>query len=175
MTLWLRLYTEIINNPKVQGLPPDLFKTWINILCVAKIAGGILPTTPDLAFRLRCSEKTIKRAIDDLTSRRLIDEIEPGKFQPHDWAEHQYESDSSTERVRKYRAKQKGNVPGNSEGSVSEANDGNVSVTPQSRAEQRQSRGPDVSRSQWRRKTGFERALEELCVAKSMAPSQRRL
>jgi hypothetical protein len=176
MTLWLRLYTEIINNPKVQGLPSDLFKTWINILCVAKIAGGILPTTPDLAFRLRCSEKTIKRAMDDLTSRRLIDEIEPGKFRPHDWGEHQYESDSSTERVRKYRAKHKGNVPGNSDGSASEANDGNVSetgegnvsVTPQSRAEQIQSRNrteeeqrrnvsavPQVSPPDWRRDAAF--------------------
>lgn len=125
MNLWFRLYTELLNNPKVQGLPAELFRIWINVLCVAKVTDGILPPLAELAFRLRVSERVMARAIADLMQRRLIDETEPGRYQPHDWAEHQYASDSSTERVRKHRAKLASNAKGN------------VSATPQiqSRAE----------------------------------------
>jgi hypothetical protein len=36
MSQWLRLYTDLINDPKVQLLPAEDFKGWINILCIAK-------------------------------------------------------------------------------------------------------------------------------------------
>ena len=36
MTLWLRLYTEALHDPKVQRLPAKTFKGWINLLMLAK-------------------------------------------------------------------------------------------------------------------------------------------
>jgi hypothetical protein len=40
---WLRLYCEVVADPKVQRLPGDKFKRWINLLCVAGQHDGILP------------------------------------------------------------------------------------------------------------------------------------
>ncbi len=131
--MWLRLYTELLNNPKVQNLRSELFKIWINVLCVAKIVGGTLPPVGDLGFRLRIPEKAMRRALTELHQAGLVDEIEPGVFQPHDWNEYQYHSDSSTERVRKHRLEQSRNVQRNGGNG-----EGNVSVTVQSREEQKQ-------------------------------------
>ena len=32
---WLRLYDDVLDDPEVQRLPPDLFKHWVNLLCLA--------------------------------------------------------------------------------------------------------------------------------------------
>jgi hypothetical protein len=40
---WLRLYSDVGSDPKVQRLPGDKFKAWINLLCVASQHDGILP------------------------------------------------------------------------------------------------------------------------------------
>jgi hypothetical protein len=45
---WLRLYTSILNDPKVQRLKAEHFKGWINLLCLAKEQDGILPELPDI-------------------------------------------------------------------------------------------------------------------------------
>lgn len=101
---WLRLYTALLDNAKAQSLPPDLFKVWINLLCLARIHDGTLPDIVTTAFRLRCSEEQAQAWIDALTSRKLLD-IADGRYRPHEWSEFQYDSDSSTPRVRKFREK----------------------------------------------------------------------
>src|SRR3954467_7390022 len=124
MGLWFRLQTGVVNNSKVQSLPPALFKAWINLLCIAKENEGLLPKISDVAFQLRCPVKQAQRLLSELTKRHLFDLIDScGTLQPHDWKDHQYQSDVSTGRVRAFRKRR-----------------GNVSVTPseteQSRAEQ---------------------------------------
>lgn len=116
---WLRFYVGTLDNPKVQGLPGGIFKAWVNCLCLARINDGVLPSVDVIAFRLRCSTRQAEQWRDDLAQRKLVDVMPDGtSYRMHDWDQHQYVSDGSTERVRKHREKQRQAVPGN------------VSVTP---------------------------------------------
>jgi hypothetical protein len=44
---WFRFYDDALNDPKVQKLSGDLFKAWVNILCLASKHGGELPAVND--------------------------------------------------------------------------------------------------------------------------------
>jgi hypothetical protein len=85
---------------------------------------GTLPETFHIAFHLRVSQPQALDFLHQLQAAKLCACID-GVWSMHDWEVHQYESDSSTARVRKHRETKR-----------------NVSVTVQSRAEteQRQSR-----------------------------------
>ena len=101
---WFRLYSETLNDPKVQRLSPTLFKTWINLLCLASTLGGKLPRSlDDIAFRLRISVQDAESQLDDLILAELIDIATDGTRQPHNWKIRQYVSDSSAKRVQKHR------------------------------------------------------------------------
>jgi hypothetical protein len=65
---WLSLYSDVVSDPKVQRLPGDKFKAWINLLCVASQHDGILPPLADLAFTLRTAEDKITALLDDLAT-----------------------------------------------------------------------------------------------------------
>jgi hypothetical protein len=86
-------------------------------------------------------EPQVKEWLAELKRRKLVDQTTDGELFMHDWNEHQFVSDDVTARVRKHRAKRKGNV----------------SVTPpeQSRADNRAehtqsaSAPPQVSPSEW--------------------------
>jgi hypothetical protein len=105
---WIRLYVDVLNNPKVQRLSGDLFKGWINILLIAGINDGRLPPVGELAYRLRVSEKKAADLVSRLRAARLIDEVgDEGHLEPHDWGERQYESDSSTPRVSRFRKRKR--------------------------------------------------------------------
>ena len=132
---WFRFHTEALDDPKVQRLSPSLFKTWVNILCIAGANDGSLPSIDDLAFKLRLSVQDAEQQISDLVLAGLIDIAPDKRLSPHGWAARQYASDSSTERVRKLRAKTI-EVPETKDETV--CNGGrNVSETP---PEQKQSR-----------------------------------
>lgn len=129
---WFRFYTEALDDPKVQRLPPHLFKTWVNLLCLASQNNGDLPSLDDIAFRLRLSAQDAEQQISELVLAGLID-ITPHGRTPHNWSKRQYVSDNSTDRVRKHRQK-KAETPCNVSETASE-------TTPeQSRADTDQSR-----------------------------------
>ena len=102
---WFRFYHEALHDAKVQTLSADLFRAWINILCLASEADdrGILPPMSQIAFSLRIKEEKAKQIIDQLIKARLIDETEDGSMSPHNWAARQPETDSSAGRVQRYR------------------------------------------------------------------------
>jgi hypothetical protein len=60
---WFRYYVEALNDPKVQRLAPDLFRTWVNLLCIAREHDGNLPVIGELAFKLRMDEEEASRAV----------------------------------------------------------------------------------------------------------------
>lgn len=124
MSLWFRLYTDIPNNPKVQLLPAETFRAWINILCIFKDGESKLPSLKSLAFKLRVTQGEAQNWVDELIVAGLL-EREGNQILPHQWNEHQYVSDVSTERVKRFRKRQR-----------------NVSVTvpEQSRADTEQNR-----------------------------------
>ena len=128
---WLRYYTDSIDNQKIQQLPGYLFKFWVNILCLARIHGGTVPPVENVAFRLRiplssngaknessgrdngellpqATECNASSLLEELVSRHLLDRTRGGILIPHDWETYQYQSDSSTDRSRKFREKRRG-------------------------------------------------------------------
>ena len=101
MTRWFRLYDDVLNDPKVQRLSGESFKFWINMLCIASKNGGVLPGIEDMAFALRVSNDVCTSLIDELKTCGLID---GGKrLVPHGWEKRQYKSDTSTDRVKRFR------------------------------------------------------------------------
>lgn len=90
---WFRVYAEIINDPKVQKLPAHLFRTWINILALAAEDDGKLPSTDDIAFRLRMSPKDAEGHVCDLIDCGLIDIAPDRSLSPHNWCTRQYRWD----------------------------------------------------------------------------------
>lgn len=67
------MYDELLNDPKAQRLDPALFKTWVNLLCLASRHGGVLPEASDIAFALRLSEESAEQAVKQLVECSLID------------------------------------------------------------------------------------------------------
>lgn len=114
MKPWFRYYVEALDDPKVQGLPDSLFKHWINVLCVAGKNDGALPSAQVVAFGLRVSEAKAAEIVTKLAARDLLDAVEGGYYEPHNWGERQFKSDNdptSAERSRRYRDKRRGAEP----------------------------------------------------------------
>lgn len=98
---WIRLYTDLTSNPKVQRLTPPVFKFWVNCLCLYG-KNGVLPEFRDISWALKMREDQVSDHILKLTELGLFDELEDG-VTPHDWDELQFESDTSKERQKAYR------------------------------------------------------------------------
>lgn len=109
---WWRAYDEALDDPKIQRLDGETFKTWFNILCLAKRNDGYLPSVSDIAFALRLPEKIATQRVETLRKAGLLDG-EDGTLRPHNWDGRQFQSDSSTARVKQFRDRQRnghGNV-----------------------------------------------------------------
>lgn len=113
---WFRFYSEALNDPKVQRLPPALFKHWVNILCLAceRDDGGVLPTEEDIAFALRLKPSDAHTIMDQLATAGLVDRAPQGRaeaasgprdarWMPHNWAERQYAGDTGRPPLSEWR------------------------------------------------------------------------
>lgn len=106
---WLRLYDDILENPKVQMLPDRAFRMFVNLLALTKKHHDRLPNDIEvIAFALRLPIGKARDTMQILVSAKLIEITENG-YIPHGWNERQFVSDVSTERVRRFRKRQ-GNV-----------------------------------------------------------------
>ncbi len=133
---WLRLYTEVLDDPKIQRLPPDLFRAWVNCLCLARAHEGVLPPVQDVAFRLRLSLEEAQAILAELQTARLLDD-HGGRLIPHNWAQRQFSSDSSAERMKRLRQRRRdATAKRHSDGDVT----ANVTPPEQSRADTEQNR-----------------------------------
>jgi hypothetical protein len=103
---WLRLYTNILENPKVQRLRPDVFRAWVNLLALYKRSDEVMPPIDEIAFSLRSSEKDVRKWLAELVKVGLLDETSDGLV-PHNWDDRQFNSDTSKERQRAYRERLK--------------------------------------------------------------------
>lgn len=99
--LWLRLYTSVLDpEDKTQNLTDRQFRFWI-LLCVAyKRNKCRMPDDRSLARLLQISTGKVRSIFESMPS--LFD-VDGESFKPHDWDEHQYASDASADRVRRYR------------------------------------------------------------------------
>lgn len=106
MNYWFRVYNSMVDDPKVQQLPDALFKALINLWCLASQNDGVLPPSGDVAFKLRVNLSKAAEIITKLVRAGLIDN-DAGVFRPHNWGSRQFKSDGSTERVQRFRERQK--------------------------------------------------------------------
>ncbi len=102
MSRWFRVYDDLVDDPKVQRLPPALFKHLINVWCIASKSSGSIPPVDELAFSLRITPQKAAEIICDLKAANLLD-CEGETLSPHNWSGRQFLSDVSTDRVQKYR------------------------------------------------------------------------
>lgn len=105
---WFRFYSEALDDPKVQRLPGDVFKAWVNLLCLANESEdrGSLPSLDDVAFRLRLDAQRTDDVTGYLLRAGLLEEDETG-LHIHGWESRQKKSDNVTLRVQQHRSKGK--------------------------------------------------------------------
>lgn len=106
--IWFRLHTEILDDPKIQTLDPKIYKIYINTLCHAarREKNGNIGTIFDVSYALRETKSTVSSAFHTLEELGLIETVGE-TFHIPQWKKKQYKSDTSTERVKKHRAKVK--------------------------------------------------------------------
>ncbi len=104
---WLRLYDEVLDDPKVQRLHPALFKHWINLLCLAsqQAERGTLPDVAGIAFRLRLFPAQAQRVLEQLVSAALVARESDGSHTLPAWQRRQSPSDDVAQRVAKHRGR----------------------------------------------------------------------
>jgi len=111
MSRWFRIYDEMLDDPKVQRLPAEDFKGWMNLLCLASRNDGKLPHITDIAFALRETEDAVSTLLERLLNGGLIERRSGGAdgmhYAPYRWNERQYKSDTSTVRVKRFRERSK--------------------------------------------------------------------
>jgi hypothetical protein len=107
MSRWFRLYADAMRNPKIMRLDDSTFRLWVKLLAVASENDGKIPAIGDLKLMLNTRLDHLSSRLDGLIRGGLIDALADG-YAPHNWEKFQYKSDTSKERVAKYRAK--GNV-----------------------------------------------------------------
>lgn len=103
---WFRFYHEAIDDPKVQLLPPPVFKAWVNVLCIASrnTPRGTLPQEAETAFQLRIDITEARKILTALRVAGLLDGDTGETLQVHGWNGRQMQSDNSVPRVKKHRS-----------------------------------------------------------------------
>ncbi len=104
MSRWFRLYADAMRNPKVARLSDADFRLWVRLLAVASENDGKIPPASDLKHLLNMRLDYLSKALERLFNGGLMDPLEAG-YEPHNWSKFQYKSDTSTERVHKFREK----------------------------------------------------------------------
>ena len=104
---WFRFLNEALDDPKVQQLDGDLFKSWVNLLCLCSKQEGLPRSVSDIAFALRMTTDGCQTVLQRLSSVGLLDKVSGGvdgmHYAIHGWGKRQFKSDSSTDRVKRFR------------------------------------------------------------------------
>lgn len=102
---WFRFYHEACRDPKVQDMRPELFKFWVNILCVASEQNdrGRIPSEAHVKRALGLGQALTKRWLSELEALALLHRSVDGVLIPHGWDERQPESDDSSKRQKRRR------------------------------------------------------------------------
>lgn len=106
MSRWFKFYDGVLDDPKAQRLAPDVFKGWVNLLCLASKNAGRLPSLPDIAFALRISDREAASLIDTLMAAGLLDD-DGEHMCPHNWDARQGIDGTNAERQRRFRERKK--------------------------------------------------------------------
>lgn len=114
---WFRFYVEAPTDRKIRRLKPEHRWVWVCVLCAARtspttgelwVAPGEPMHIDDLADLASVPVKTAAAAIAHMADLGLINGDTPWTVPA--WADRQFESDSSTERVRASRQRRSNDV-----------------------------------------------------------------
>ncbi|WP_174978298.1 conserved phage C-terminal domain-containing protein [Pandoraea eparura] len=107
------MYSEFASDPKVQMMSEAMQRRLVMLFCLQCSNGietfHVTERETSIAFAMRVSEQELAETKDVFMRRGFID----SDWNLLNWSKRQYESDSSTGRVRRYREKQKQQVETN--------------------------------------------------------------
>ncbi|NLS78954.1 MAG: hypothetical protein GXY76_17015 [Chloroflexi bacterium] len=103
MKYWIKLYHEILDDPKMGRLSDRLFRRCIEMFLLAgkHDEDGSLPKLDEMAWMLRLGVEELRADVDALAEQGIITKDEDGYFVTH-FAERQAAATGS-ERIRRYR------------------------------------------------------------------------
>ena len=147
---WFRMYREIISDPKLKRVTPGQRWLWVHLLCLAlehdgviRIAQGVGYSKEELAQDVGLTLGQVAEAETWFETAKMLKIDKSRVMRILNWKRRQFSSDYSTERVRRFRARQAGQ-----DMKRDNERERNVSETPpdqnrpeQTRPEQRKKRG----------------------------------
>lgn len=105
---WFRMYTDFLNDPKMIALAFEDQRHFIGVLALKSDGALDQGCCPDLLDRIVAQRLWIDHAIiRDVKKRLMAAGLINDAWQPVAWEKRQSRSDSSAERTRKYRERQK--------------------------------------------------------------------
>jgi len=104
---WIKLYHEILRDPKMGRLPDRAWRRTIEIFLLAGETGqdGRLPDTPDIAWQLRVDEDELLEDMRLLAEQGILTQTDDGWLVTH--FEDRQRARTSTERSRRHREQQR--------------------------------------------------------------------
>lgn len=104
---WIKLYHEVLDDPKMCRLTDRLYRRTMELFLLAGKTGddGSLPDVADMAWYLRIDEDALAQDLQELSEVGIVTQDDEGWFVTK-FADRQ-EAVSSTERVRRFRDRQK--------------------------------------------------------------------
>ena len=101
---WIKLYHEMLLDPKVGRLSDGAFRLMVNCFLLAGEAGenGLLPTTADMAWRLHLEETALLAQLEELAGVEIVVVREDGRWWVRKFAVRQGPI-SDAEKQRDYR------------------------------------------------------------------------
>jgi hypothetical protein len=102
--IWIKLYLEILNDPKMGTMRNHLWRRAVELFLLAGREGndGALPPVENMAWILRLSKDKLLEDLHDLTEVGIVHEAEPGEYIVTHFAERQVAMPGD-ERVRRSR------------------------------------------------------------------------
>lgn len=100
---WFRLYAEFASDHKIQMMPESYQRRYVMLLCLRCSNGNVTLQDEEIAFQLRISNDEWSQTKASFLVKNLIDEDNSIPA----WDKRQFVSDSSAERVRRFREKKK--------------------------------------------------------------------
>lgn len=107
---WFRFYKEFAGDPKVQSMGEKHQRRLVMLLCLKCDESLEKLKDEEIAFALRITMEDLTESYEIFQEKGFIDFDDEGTILMINWNKRQFKSDSSTERVRKYRERKR-NVP----------------------------------------------------------------
>jgi len=113
MRYWIKLYTEIMRDPKMGRLTDRQFRTCINLFTLAGTTDddGKLPPLEDIAWHLRSDEASLLADLEALARVNIVEQVDD-TWIVRKWAERQAKAPSDqperiAQRVRNHRERKR--------------------------------------------------------------------